>query len=53
MNDDRMHDQLLKYTIAFKTPAFMIFIFLMAAIFAAVLMPVTAKADTDGFAVDG
>ena len=53
MNDGRMHDQFLKYMIAFKTPAFMIFTFLMAAICAAVLMPVTAMADTNSFAVDG
>ena len=53
MNDDGMHDQLLKYKIAFKTSALMIFTFLMAAIFATVLIPLTAMADTDGFAVDG
>ena len=48
-----MHDQLLKYKIEFKKTAFIIFIFLMAAICAAVLMPVTTMADTDGFAVNG
>ena len=48
-----MHDQLLKYKIAFKTSAFMIFNFLMAAIFATVLIPLTAMADTDSFSVDG
>ena len=53
MNDDLMHGHLLKYTIRFKTPAFMIFTFLKVAICAAALMPVTAMADTDGFAVDG
>ena len=52
MNDDRMHDQRLKYTIPFKTPAFMIFTFLMAAICAAILMPLKAMADADTKAAD-
>ena len=48
-----MHDQFLKYKIALKTIIFAISTFLVLAIFAAVLMPETATADTDGFAVDG
>ena len=53
MNDDRMHDQLFKHKIALRASAFMIFAFLMAATCAAFMMPLTATADTDGFAVDG
>ena len=48
-----MHHQLLKYKIALKKFVFMIFTFLMAAIFAAVLFPLTAMTNTDGFSVDG
>ena len=53
MNDNAMHDHFLKYKIALKTSAFMTLTFLMAVIFAAVLMPLTAMADSDGFAIDG
>ena len=48
-----MHDQLVKFKIARKISAFMISTLLMASIFAAVLMPLTAMAESNGFAIDG
>ena len=48
-----MYDNLLKYKIAVESSTFIVFTFLMVAIFTTLLMPLTVVADTDGFAVNG
>ena len=53
MNDTNMRDQFFIGTIALKITALIVPAFFVVNVFSAVLMPSTAVANSDGFAVDG